>query len=124
MQPVPFSSGQYPAKFFLIRPGKIETGNIRTGVHFPLAQSYELKAVGNGFKNGPVRINPLVLLVHIRQLHGISYLEIAAVRLFQSHYQTEKSRLSGSVRPDDTHNTGRRQRKIKIFKKYPSVIGF
>ena len=47
MQAIPFTTGEYAAKFFLVGSRKIEFGEVSAGVDFLAAYADELLSAGN-----------------------------------------------------------------------------
>ena len=65
-----------------------------------------------------------MLLVHVCQFHGLSYLESTFVYGFQSHNQAEQGSLAGTVRTDYTDNAVRGQHEIQVIEQQLVTISF
>ena len=69
MQAIPFTTGEYAAKFFLVGSRKIEFGEVSAGVDFLAAYADELLSAGNNLINGLLRVDIFMCLVCITDLY-------------------------------------------------------
>ena len=90
--------------------------DIKRGLAFSTISqiAYMLVALGNHLVNSLLRIDVLVLLVNISQLHGLTHLECAAICLIQAHNEAEEGSLAGSVRTDHTYDAVRRKHEVEV----------
>ena len=63
-----------------------------------------------------LRVDILVLLIHVGHLHGFAHFEFTAVGLLQSHDESEQGSLSGAVGTDDAYDTIGWQHEVKVIK--------
>ena len=56
-----------------------------------------------------------MLLVHVCQFHGLADSDVTAVRLLQTHNESEQCRLAGTVRTDHADDTGWRKHERKML---------
>ena len=62
-----------------------------------------------------VRVDGLVLLIDIRDLHGVADLDGAGVGFLDAHDQAEEGGLSRTVRADDADDACRRQFEAQVL---------
>ena len=118
LQAVALTTRKHTAELALIGSREVESRDIGSCVHITSAKTQGLVALRDDFVNRLLRIDVLVLLVHIGKLHGLTHLEVAAVGLLQSHDEAEEGSLSGSVRTDDTHDAVRRKHEVEVIEEH------
>ena len=104
VQAVAFTTGKHSAELFLVGTGEVETGQIGARIDVASTHANQVVSTGNDLIYTLVRVDVLMLLVHVGHLYGFPYLELALVCLFQSHDKAEKRGLTGTVGADDTHD--------------------
>ena len=119
METVALAARQHAALLLLIGAGEIEARHVRAGVHLPVAQHNQVRAARNHFVNGFLRVDRLVLLVHIGQLHGRPHAERSARRRLQPHDHPEEGGLARTVGSDHAHDAGGRQRELQMLVQHP-----
>ncbi len=115
MQTVSLSSRQHSAELFLIGTREIEPAHPGTGVYVFITEAYPFRIGSYGLEHGLVRIDALVLLVHVGDLDRLSYIDASLVRSVKSHYKTEKRSLTRTVRAYHAHDSSRRKDKRQVF---------
>ena len=115
VHPVALAAGKHTRLLALVGAGKVEARHIGAGIDGTAADHQLVVAFGNHLPDTLLRVDLRVLLINIAQFHSLTDLESAAVRFFQPHYHTEERGFAAAVRPDNTHNAGGRQRKVKVL---------
>ena len=96
MQTVTLTTREYAAELALVGAREVEAADVSTCIHISATQTQGLVALGNHLVNSLLRVDVLVLLVNISQLHGLTHLECTAICLLQAHNEAEEGSLAGS----------------------------
>ena len=116
MQAVAFTTRQYTTFLLLVSPCEVKSTEVRTCVDLTTTHTDILRTVCNHFKHTLVRVNIGVYLVHITHAYSLTHSEGALVSLLHTHNHAEESRLTCTVRTDDTHDAVRWQHKFQVLK--------
>ena len=118
VQTVSFTTREHTAFLLLVGTREIETGEISTHIDVTATHTDEFVATAYHVIYALVCLNVLMLLVHIRHLHGLTALECARVSSLQSHDNAEEGSLSCTVRTDNTYYAVRRKHEVEILEEH------
>ena len=118
LQTVALTARKSLAEFALVRSRKVETRDVGTRIHIPATHTYRLVTLRNSLVHRLLRVNILMLLIHVSQLNRLSNLKRTAVSMFQSHNHAEKRSLARTVRTDNTHDAVRRKHEVQVLEQH------
>ncbi len=75
VQAVALAAGEDAAKLLLVGAREVEAGDVGPGVDFAVAQLHVFAVFGDRLIDRQVGVNLFVLLVHVGDLHRLSYLK-------------------------------------------------
>ena len=114
LQTVTLTTRENTAELALVGAREVEAADVSTCIHISATQTQGFVALGNHLVNSLLRVDVLVLLVNISQLHGLTHLECAAICLIQAHNEAEEGSLTGSVRTNHTYDAVRRKHEVEV----------
>ena len=118
METIAFSSGENTYFLFLIGAGEVEARKISTCVYIAATHAKRLYALRDHLIDRLLREKIVVRLVNVCYLDCLAYFKRSCIGFFLSHYKTEKSGFSGSVRTDNADNPVRWEHKVKAVEKF------
>ncbi|MNY60192.1 hypothetical protein D3C86_1967100 [compost metagenome] len=80
MYTVTFTTGKRSYLFLLVAAAEVEPAHICTGVCLLAREHDPVVAVGNALVNGLIRIQIVVFLIYIGELHGLTNVEMTCQR--------------------------------------------
>ncbi len=101
MQAVALTTGQFANPFLLVGAFEVETAHVGTGRHFKGTYLDDIQPVGYFFPHGFVAIQFIPGLIHVGNVHGLTQMHFAFVRLLLAHNHAEQGGLTGPVGADD-----------------------
>src|SRR5688572_6082878 len=122
MNAISLAAGKLADPFLLVAAGKIEPGNIRTRVHFPLTKLKNICPARDLFPDGFVRIKRIARLVYVAKFDGRPDPELAPVGVFLFSNKTKQCGLAGTVRSYHTYDATGRKRKFHLLEQELVVV--
>src|SRR5690554_4957164 len=116
MHAIAFSSRKFAGFLLLILSGKIKSPDIRPGIDLAISELDELGTVGDFLINGFFRIERAVL-IDVSQLDGLADGDRSLIRCFLAGDHLEQRRFTGTVRPDDPHDSSWRKTECEVVVK-------
>src|SRR5688572_27211282 len=115
MNAISLAAAKLADPFLLVAAGKIEPGNIRTRVHFPLTKLKNICPARDLFPDGFVRIKRIARLVYVAKFDSRPDPELAPIGVFLFSNKTKQRSLAGPVRSYHTYNAAGRKRKFHFL---------
>ena len=119
---VALAPGEHGHLLLLLLAGKVEARHVSPGIDPPGAQFDLLLSAGDFFPDviGAVQV---AVLVHIGQLDGVPYPDLAAVGRFRPGDHFKEGGLAGAVGADHADNAAGGQAEGHVFHQQPFAVG-
>jgi len=104
VESVPLTSGEHSDLLLLVRAAEVEPGEVGAARHLGASEVDDVGAVRDLLEDALGAVEIVAGLVDVGELHRLAHGERAGVGLLLARDHAEEGRLSGAVRPDDSHD--------------------
>ena len=118
LQAVALTTRERAAELALVGAREIEARDVGACVHVASTHAYGLIALRNDVVDRLLRVDVLMLLVYVGELHGLTHLKRSIIGVLQSHDHAKERGLSRTVGTYHAHDAVRRQHEVEVAEEH------